>query len=134
VCPEAHGRGGSVQVSWCQYASLVQTPRGHDLVAEVCRDATTDGSLTFGSVLEVELTVADDKGRAVWTWSAGRDALADPHVLAVQRGHCWDWTAPWTDVDGQGRPLPSGGYLLVVGSDARELDGAPPGTTSFVVP
>jgi len=133
VCPSSSSDGSSVAVDWCESAVARPTSRGHDLVAEVCRDASADGQLSFGSTHEVELRVQDAGGRTVWTWSAGHLDEKYPHVLAVQRNHCWDWTAPWTDVDARGVLLPQGTYQLVVAPLARELSAAPEAMASFTV-
>ncbi len=131
----ASGSAGGVTatIDWCLDAVVRGTGVGHDLVAEVCRDATSDSRLTFETGREVELTVQDGSGRTVWTWSVGHEATPDPHTLPVARGHCWVWTAAWTDVDAHGRRLPPGPYQLTVEPLAKEVEGAPAATASFRV-
>jgi len=126
------GDGGlQSTVNWCQSAVAAPTARGHDLVGELCRDGSSDATLTFPRQQEVELLVRRADGTVVWRWSTGHSDAPDGHTLGVARDHCWSWTAPWTDVDDDGRPLPEGTYQLVVRSRADELRGAPEATVTF---
>jgi len=128
------GDGGlQSTVSWCESATVTATSRGHDLVGSFCRDGSADATLTFATQQEVELVVRRADGTVVWRWSAGHADAHAPHTLAVARDHCWDWTAPWTDVDAQGRALPSGSYELDVTSRADELRTARVATASFTI-
>lgn len=120
-------------VDWCPKAVVTDTVRGHDLDGQVCRDGSSDARLTFARQQEVELTVRRSDGTVVWRWSAGHADASSPHTLDVAKDHCWDWTAPWTDVDAQGRVLPSGSYELEVTSRADELRTAPVATASFTL-
>jgi hypothetical protein len=115
------------------YAAV--TPRGHDLILEVCRDSTGPGSLRFPRELEAELVVHDtlDKDRIVWRWSTGHGNDEDVHVLKLETSACWTWTAAWTDVDARGRALEPGRYEVAVTSSADQLHGMPEQRAAFQI-
>jgi hypothetical protein len=137
VCSASYTAGVPGQthkrIDWCVTATSVASQRGHDLTMRVCRDQTTDATLSFAKDQEADLEVRH-AGRVVWRWSTGRTATSNAHALATPAGACWVWTAPWTDVDATGRPLGSGSYDLVVTSRADQLADLPTATTTFKVP
>jgi hypothetical protein len=120
---EYGGNGLTNGTGYCLAGYAVATERGHDLVVEVCRDSTGPGRLRFPRELEADLLVHDpsSEDRVVWQWSAGRSNDQDVHSLDVETSACWTWTAPWTDVDAQGRALDPGRYELEVRSRADEV-------------
>jgi hypothetical protein len=124
--------GTHKRVDWCITADIAATDAGHDLALTVCRDRTTDAALTFGTTREADLVVSR-AGRVVWRWSTGHTAATRPHALASPAGACWSWTAPWTDVDSSGRPLPSGRYDLGVTSLAKEVADLPNASAAFAI-
>lgn len=127
---DSDGGGGS-QVGWCLAAVTARTPTGTDLVLELCRaDAAGAGRLTYPTDHEVDLVVRAGE-REVWRWSAGRPPQDDPHALDADVGGCWSWRAPWTAVDGAGRPLPAGSYALVARTHAQELQGVAEARVDF---
>lgn len=121
---------GRTRAGWCLEATAKATEAGHDLALTLCRDQTTASQLTFGDGLESDFVVRRGTTE-VWRWSAHADTRGAAHVLNVERSACWVWTAPWTDVDGNGRPLPGGDYSLTVLSAAHELAGINDETTPF---
>ncbi|MBK5306766.1 MAG: hypothetical protein JJD92_08790 [Frankiaceae bacterium] len=120
---------------FCVDAYATRTPRGHDLVLEVCRDSTGPGSLHFTRELEAELVVHDvlDQDRVVWRWSPGHANDEDAHVLKVETSGCWTWTAQWTDVDSRGRELETGKYEVAVDSTAEQLRAQPEQRAAFTI-
>jgi len=84
--------GTHKRIDWCLTATSTPTTAGHDLVLTVCRDRTTDATLTFGTTREADLVVSL-AGRVLWRWSVGHAASTRPHALAIPAGACWSWTA-----------------------------------------
>lgn len=133
ICGAAYSNDSSTgQVGWCVVVTAEQTPRGVDLIVEVCRDGTTSGRLTYGTEHEADLAVLED-GRTLWQWSAGRTPADGVHDLSADPGACWSWRAPWTGVDQRGEPLAGGTYVLRARSLAEELADVPPQDTDFIL-
>ncbi|MCU1588932.1 MAG: Intracellular proteinase inhibitor, partial [Frankiales bacterium] len=124
--------GTHKRIDWCMTAAVTTTEAGHDLTVEVCRDQTTDSALSFDTTREADLVITR-AGHEVWRWSVGHIAKPRTHALQTPAGACWSWTAPWTDVNGAGRPTPSGSYELVGTSLAGELADLPDVSTTFTI-
>jgi hypothetical protein len=122
--------GTRKRIDWCIQPTAALSEAGHDLAVTVCRDQAGDAKLSFSTSREVELQVRRGT-RIVWRWSVGQPETDRPHVLDTPAGACWTWTAPWTDVDGSGRALPSGSYELVATSRANEVAELPEESTTF---
>ena len=120
------------QVGWCLSAAVEHTAAGADLIAEVCRDGTTQGRLSFDTDHEVDLEVRDGD-RVLWRWSADRAPVDAPHELTADPGGCWSWRAPWTAVDQRGSELEPGSYLLVIRTQAEQARVAGEKTASFTL-
>jgi hypothetical protein len=123
-------QGTRKRIDWCITPKVTTSATGHDLTVVVCRDQTTDSTLSFGRSLEADLAVVHN-GRTVWRWSAGHPSVQQAHALSTPAGACWSWTTAWTDVDGTGRALPSGSYDLVVVSLADQVAELPDERTTF---
>jgi hypothetical protein len=120
-------------VNWCTSAAVTPAKAGHDLTSQICRDSSSDATLTYPGSREVDFVVLRSDGKVVWRWSTDHPDAGVGHQLAVAREHCWVWTAHWTDVDGEGRALPRGSYTLVARSGADELQGKPEERASFTI-
>ena len=120
-------------VNWCHSAAVSATRGGHLLTQQICRDSSSDSTLSFDGDRELDLVVQRDDGHVVWRWSVGHPDGGSAHSLAVEREHCWVWNVSWTDVDQRGRALPHGSYTLVVTTTASELRSKPMERTDFTL-
>lgn len=125
---------GSTQsrTSWCLTTQAITTKRGHDLRLTLCRDQTGPGTMTFSHGHEVELVVRRGT-REVWRWAAGRPDTGAAHTLQTPATACWEWTAPWTDVDQHGRRLPKGSYSVLAITQAKQIPTLPSDAVAFTV-
>jgi len=94
---------------------------GEDLTGSVCSFDTRNLVLHFDTSLELDLTVLDEHGQALWRWSKENAAEPDQHTLALGTTECWQWTTLWRSVDQSGHRLAAGNYTLRVTSYAKEL-------------
>lgn len=120
-------------VSWCHSAAVSTAPGGHDLTQQICRDSSSDATLSFDGSRELDLLVQRADGKVVWRWSVDHRDTSSAHTLAVEREHCWVWTVHWTDVDQRGAALPRGSYTLVVTTSASELASKPREQVDFTI-
>jgi hypothetical protein len=90
--------------------------RGEPFVAAlgVCNKGTASGTLVYDSEQEVELTLATDDRRPVYTWSTHQTFGPVPHSEQVGADDCAVWVWRLRFVDDDGRPLPPGEYWLVL--------------------
>lgn len=117
-------------VGWCLTGAATPVADGVRLAVQVCRDATSDGTLSFDSTREVDLSVQRGSD-TVWEWAKARPGTPDSHQLATPANGCWTWSLVWPGVDQSGGAAGHGSFTLVAQSTAHELSGMPDETVSF---
>jgi hypothetical protein len=93
------------------------------LSAQGCPSETGPVQLHVRDAREVDLWVTQGD-RTVWRWSASHPATGRAHTGRLDSGHCSSWALAWDAVDGQGRKLPAGDYVMHARLLARETPDA----------
>jgi hypothetical protein len=117
-------------VDWCLTSAATPVAGGVELSLEICRDATSNGRLTFDSTREVDLTVKQGS-TTIWDWARAHPGSPDNHQLSAPANGCWDWSLVWPGVTQSGRAAGHGSFTLVARSTAQELSGMPIDSVSF---
>jgi hypothetical protein len=89
---------------WCVTASVLGSSTSRVFDLQVCRDpAATGADLSFATSQEVDYTVTDESGHAVWVWSGGQVFAQKTHPLHFNGGDCYQWQTPWDGRADDGR-------------------------------
>lgn len=86
---------------------------------DLCNNDTKPVTLTFPDADEVDFAVYSTGPndsytpvKQLWRWSDTHPRRSDAHTHVVARTACTTWTFTYTLVDGAGRALPKGSYVM----------------------
>lgn len=127
-----HATDSSVQPgdNWCFDAAATSVSGGERLSLTLCRDSTSDGTLTYGTSNEVDFVVMQGR-QTVWRWSRAHPPSSSPHSLSAAADGCWEWSLVWPGRTQSGAAAGHGGYTLVVSTTADQLSAERPTQVAF---
>jgi hypothetical protein len=105
---------------WCLYAKVTGAADGPRLTFSLCRATTSNGTLTFGTTNEADISVQRN-GKTVWDWARAHPARSAQHTLSLGKNECWNWSLVWPDVTQSGASAGSGSFTFVARTYAEEL-------------